>query len=74
MKIRLRNWTTGSFDLVGSYTIGSTDEVISFDGIDAANYVDGAGGIEVSIKHIVGVPFLAYTFESFIDQVNILVG
>ncbi len=34
---------------------------------------DSSGAIDLSIKHIVHVPFLAFTFESFIDQVEILV-
>jgi len=70
-QVRLHNWTTGNFDLVGSYAIGPSDAVQTIENIDATIYVDVTGAIEVSIKHIVFKPFLAFTFESFIDQVVI---
>jgi len=35
--------------------------------------VSESGDIELSIKHLVFVPFLAFTFESFVDQVEIVV-
>jgi len=73
-QIRLRNYTTGQRTLIGTYAIGSTDSVRAFENIDAAAHVDpGTGTIEASIKHIVFVPFLAFTFESFVDQVEVRV-
>ncbi len=71
MQVRLRNWNTGQLDLVGSTAIGNTEDVDEFLGIDATNYVNAQGEIEASIKHLVFVPFLAFQFESFIDQVAI---
>ncbi len=71
MQIRLRNWNTGELDLIGSAAIGDTDGVDEFLDIDATNYVNAQGEIETSIKHLVFVPFLAFQFESFIDQVAI---
>jgi hypothetical protein len=70
-QIRLRNWNSGAFDLVGTYAIGTAEEARSLVGIDAPNYVGAAGEIEISIKHIVNAPSLVFTFESFIDHVNI---
>lgn len=74
-QIRFRNWNTNQFESVGSYAIGNTDNVNTIDNIDATNYVNtaGMGEIEMSLKHIVFVPFLAFTFESFIDQIDISV-
>ena len=59
--------------MVGSYPIGSSDSAHALENVNASDYVDAAGAIEVSIKHIVFKPFLAFTFESFIDQVEIVV-
>ena len=41
-----------------------------FLGIDASDYIDGSSDIGKLIKHMVFVLFLAFTFESFIDQVQ----
>ena len=73
MQVRLRNWTTGAFDFVGSAPIGNTDDVDAFPDIDAADHVNGSGEIEASIRHIVFVPFLAFTFESWLDWLEISV-
>jgi len=69
----LRNWTTGKFDVLGSYPIGDTDAAETFPDIDAADYVSDTGAIELRVRHTVFVPFLAFTFESFVDQTEILV-
>ena len=73
LQLGLRNWTAGGFDLIGSAPIGNSDETDRFNDIDATNYVDTNGNIGLSVKHIVFVPFLAFTFESLIDQIEILV-
>jgi len=70
-QLRLRNWTTGQHDLIGAYPLGSTDAVHTFQNVNAANYVNGQGELAVALKHIVFVPFLAFTFESFVDHVEI---
>lgn len=72
-QIRIRNWNTNQFESVGSYSIGNTDQVDLINSIDATNFIDGSGNIDLSIKHLVFVPFLAFTFELFIDQVEIVV-
>lgn len=69
-QIRLRNWTTGMFEPVGQYAIGNVDAAEQIGDIDTTSYVDPSGRIDLSIRHIVFVPFLAFTFESFVDQVE----
>jgi len=70
-QVRLRNWNTGQFVLVNSHAVGTSDNVVSIPDLDASVYVNASGEIDVSIKHIVFVPFLAFTFESFVDHVEI---
>jgi len=72
-QVRLLNHNTQQYDLVGSHPLGSTDAIHTFEDIDATNYVSAQDEIELRIKHIVFVPFLAFTFESFIDWVEIVV-
>ena len=72
-QIRMRNWNTNQFESVGQYALGNTDQIDTINNIDATDYIDGNGNIDLSIKHIVFVPFLAFTFESFIDQTEITV-
>jgi len=72
--ISLRNWSSGEFDQVGSFPLDdAADQVDTIEGIDASNYVDGAGQVQVEIVHRVFVPFLAFSFDSFIDQVQVTV-
>jgi len=80
-RVSLRNWSTGDFETVGSHSIGETETVETFPGLDAQLYVNTSGGgggggggeIDVQIKHIVIVPFFAFTFDSFVDHVEIAV-
>jgi len=72
-RISLRNWSAGEFEPVGAYAVGTSEEVRTIAGIGAASYVNASGEIDVAVKHIVFVPFLAFTFESFLDQVEITV-
>jgi len=72
-QIRLWDHAAAQFDLIGTHPLGSPDAVHAFNDIDASDYVNPQGDIEVSIKHIVFVPFLAFAFESFVDQVRIAV-
>ena len=73
--IRLRNWNTGEFDQISSHPVGMDEEARTFPGLDASNYINtsGAGEIEARVQHVVFVPFLAFTFESFIDLVEFAV-
>jgi len=71
-QVRLFNWNTLNFQLVGQFAIGSGgDQVNTINGINAANFIEPGGGIIVEAKHLVFVPFLAFTFESFVDEVRI---
>ena len=67
------NHNTGEFDAVGQFAIGQAEATETITDINATDYVDANGEIELSVKQIVFVPFLAFTFESFIDQVEISV-
>jgi len=71
--VRLRNWSTGEFEQVGSFSIGETDVRETFADLDASVYVSDAGEVDVSLKTIVFVPFLAFTFDNFVDQVEVVV-
>ncbi len=70
-KIALHNWRTGEFDQIGQYPIGLDEEEITFEGIAAADYIRVSGEIELSVKHIVVVPYLAFRFNTLIDRVLI---
>jgi len=72
-RVSLRNWSTGAFETVGTYSIGTTEEVVVIEDIDASQYVSGDGSIDLRLRHVVFVPFIAFTFESFIDEVGIAV-
>jgi len=58
---------------VGQYAIENSETTELVEDIDAAPYVSGTGQIDLSIKHIVFVPFLAFTFDSYIDHVQMTV-
>jgi len=73
-KLRLRHWATNSFQLVYQYAIGSTETVESVEGIDATDRVRASDGrIELSIRQSVVATFTATGFDSFTDQVEIMV-
>jgi len=72
-QIELRNWNTNDLDAIGSYSIGDADQVNTFPGLDASNYVDPGGMIELRVRHVVFVPVFAFTFDSFIDHVELRV-
>jgi len=72
-QVRLLNHGTSMFEQVGQFGIGTSDEVREIIGVAAGSYVSGQGEIELAIKHIVFVPFLAFTFESWVDLVEIAV-
>jgi len=73
-QVRAFDVNTGLYDLVGTFPINNgADQVRTITNLDANDYVAGDSTIEIEIKHIVFVPFLAFTFESFIDEVNVSV-
>jgi len=72
-QVRVRNWNTGLLDFVNQHSLGMNDQITSIPDLDAARYVSQAGEIEVQVRHIVFVPFLAFTFRSFVDWVEIAV-
>ena len=72
-QVRLFNHTSGAFDLVDTHIVSSTDSVIAIADIPARDYIAGGGEIALRIKHIVFVPFVAFTFESRLDWVEMAV-
>jgi len=72
-KFGLRDWVSGQVVDVGSAAVSNADGTDTVSGVSAGNYVDGAGNIEASFKFLVHVPFLAFQFDTFIDQVEVLV-
>lgn len=74
-QVKLFNWNTTNFDNIGSFPISEIDTVEILDNIDATDYVNTAsnGEIQLSLKQLVFVPFLAFNFDSFIDHVQIRV-
>ena len=72
-QVRLFDYVAQQFDLVDQYAIGMTDAAEVTPDLPAGDYVSPQGEIELRIKHIVFVPFVAFTFESWIDLVEIAV-
>lgn len=72
-KLGLRNWNTNQFDTLSVRTVGIDSSRLSAECIDVSDYINQLGEIEVSVVHLVFVPFFAFTFESFVDQVEISV-
>jgi len=68
-QISALDWNTGTFDTLGQFSIGQDDRVHVVAGVSATDYMLG-GSMLVQIKHIVFVPFLAFLFDSFIDEVR----
>jgi len=70
-KLRLYDWNAGAFEQVHQYAVGTTEGVVVRQVSNAGQYVDGSGNIRLQIQHDVFVPFLAFTFQSYFDQVSI---
>jgi hypothetical protein len=73
-RLRLRNWTSGSFNQVHQYPIGQTETTEEVLGIAAVNFIRPSDGrIELSVRQSVVVTFSATGFDSFTDLVEIMV-
>jgi len=74
-RIQAFNWTGDFFETVGSFPLADADTINRIEDLDADSYIDTArdGNVDLLVKHIVFVPFLAFRFESFIDLVEIVV-
>jgi len=70
-KLSMLNDDTGNFETVGSFAVGTSDTVGSFNNLDGTRYVDGAGTIVVEMRSVIFVPFLAFNFDGFVDHVQI---
>jgi len=72
-RVRLWNWETSTYDTIGQFGIGEIDDQEVLAGVAADGRVSESGQIRVSIEHVVHVPFLAFSFESWIDHVGVFV-
>jgi hypothetical protein len=74
VRVRLRDWNSNAFIQVHQYPIGFTETVETIEGIDATNRVRASDGrIQLSLRHSVFATFSVLGFDSFTDQVEIVV-
>lgn len=72
VKLRLRNFSTKTYQQVDSWMIGMSEIRHETLGLSAANRVRASDGrIEVSVKYVVAAVFSAVGFDAFIDQVEV---
>jgi len=72
-RLSLFDWSAGEFIAVSQHQIGEMDEEVTVADVDAAPFVSDAGDVLLSVRHVVFVPFLAFTFESFFDVVEVTI-
>lgn len=73
-KVRLRDWSTGEFEQVDSYEIGTTEEIVTISGVDATNHIrPDDSRIDLSLRHVVIATFTASGFDSFVDHIEVAV-
>ena len=70
-RLFLRDWTSGALVQVGSYAPTQTDRIFAFNIIDPPRFVSPGGEVEIRMRHVVVVPFLAFQFGSFVDELNL---
>lgn len=75
VRVWLRDWNTGMYDQVQTYAINTTETSRLFENIpNPDDYVRGSDGrTEVRLRHIVPAVFSALGFETWIDQVKVIV-
>jgi len=72
VRMRLRNWSTGSFQLVHQFPLGTLELRETAPGIPASNLVRSSDGrIEASLRASMLATFSIQGFDWFIDQVAI---
>jgi len=69
MELRVFDPIEDRFVRVATFPIGKEEMTHVWTG-EAANVIDPNGFAHLEIKHIVFAPFLAFTFESFIDRIS----
>jgi hypothetical protein len=73
-KLRLRNWSTNSFQQVHQYPIGTTETMEVIGDVPATDRVRRSDGrIELSIRQTMVATFTVMGFDSFTDHVAITV-
>lgn len=70
--VRLRNWTTGTNQLVHTYDVTMTESLERFMLLDAQSYVGSKDGrINLAVRHAVIATFTALGFDSFFDFIGV---
>jgi len=71
-RVRMRNWDTGSYELVHSYPIGLSESAVAFTDEDAEDHVKGFNGkFIMRIRHTVVANFGVPQFDSYFDWMKI---
>jgi V8-like Glu-specific endopeptidase len=74
LKLRLRNWSTGTLQQVAQFAIGATEQTFTVDDIAATNRIRLSDGrIELRARASVLVTFSAAGFRNFTDLVEMTV-
>lgn len=71
--VRMRNFSSNQWQTLGVYSIGLSEDTVSYPGIDAANRVTETGEIRVQIKLVVPAVFTALGFDAFFDLIEFAV-
>ena len=72
--VRARNWKTNAMMTIGTFGIGTTDEVVVIEELPADPYIrDSDGRIQIDIKHVIVATFSLSGFQSRLDRVEFLV-
>jgi hypothetical protein len=75
MRVRLKNWSTNSFQQVHQYPMGTSETIEVIAHLSAANRVRTPDGrIELSMRASMMATFSALGFDFFTDHVGIAVG
>jgi hypothetical protein len=72
-RVLARDWTTGNMVQVGSFPVGQNEAATSINGLDASRYVNANGEIELMYRTVIIVPFLAFSYDTFVDQIDVTV-
>ena len=72
--VSARNHDTGMLEVIGSYSIGTTEETITIEDADGSLYIQEAdGSIELELKQTVVATFALSGFVSSTDLVDVIV-
>lgn len=72
-RVRLLDHNTTQLVTIGQYAIPNADLVRTFNSIPAGPYVSEGGDIRVQFRTIVVVPIFAFTYDTFVDHLHVVV-